>query len=175
MRSFAPIFAAFAVAALLAGCGMVSMPFGDKPATSVPDVPREQSVDPARAIAMINEYRRSKGRPPLQLDPRLSAIAQETANELARRDTLQTSMHTSQGIARRLAKADYSAERAAENLGAGYPTLVMAVKGWETSSGHRKNLLNRQMTHAGIALALTGKGSYHSYWVLLLAKPDGAA
>lgn len=175
MRLLVPIVAAFALAAVLTGCGMVSMPFGDKPATSVPNVPRETSVNPARAVALINDYRKSKGRPPLEVDSRLSAIAQETANELARRDTLRTDMHTSQGIARRLSKANYSAGRAAENLGAGYPTLVLAIDGWKSSSGHNKNLLNRQMTHAGIGLALTDKGAYHSYWVLLLAKPDGAS
>lgn len=173
MRVLAPLLALTVVCALVAGCGMPRLPFGEKPATTVPDVPRERSVNPATAVALINTYRKSKGRQTLKVDPRLSAIADETARELARRNTLRTDMHTSQGIARRLAKANYSAARAAENLGAGYPTLVLAIDGWKSSSGHNKNLLNRQMTHAGIALALTDKGPYHSYWVLLLAEPDG--
>lgn len=173
MHGLARLFIVIALGAALAGCGM--SPFGSKAPTTVPNVPRESSVDPARAIALINEYRVSKGRPPLKNDPRLSAIAAETARKLARRDTLNTKMHTSQGIARRLAAANYSASRGAENLGAGYPTLVMAVDGWKTSAGHRKNLLNRDLTHAGIGLALTDQGVYKSYWVLFLATPDDGA
>jgi len=146
----------------------------DAPST-VAKVPRETSVDPARAIALINEHRAAKGRPPLVHDPRLSRIAADTARELARRDTLRTEMHTSDGIAKRLAAANYPAQRAAENLGAGYPTLSLAVEGWKSSRGHNRNLLNRDLSHAGIGLALTDRGDFRSYWVLLLATPDGSA
>ncbi|UOM36065.1 CAP domain-containing protein [Acuticoccus sp. I52.16.1] len=164
------IVVTLAVVLALAGCGRFGS--GDEPGLTVPNVAREQSVDPARAAQLINAYRVSKGAGPLQVDPALNRIAAETARELARRDTLKTRMHTAGGLARRLLADDYSAERAAENLGAGYPTLVMAVDGWKTSPGHNKNLLNREMTHMGIGLALTQKGKFHSYWVLLLAKPD---
>lgn len=170
---------ALVVAALcvfLAGCGMprFSLPFfsDDKPATSVPNVPRERTVDPNRAIALINAHRRARGRPALQHDPRLSRIARQTAQELARRNQLRTELHTKEGLARRLDAAKYSAGRAAENLGAGYPTLVMTVDGWKASRGHNRNLLSRDMTHAGIGLALTSKGPYQSFWVLLLSRPD---
>ena len=83
-------------------------------------------------------------------------------------------MHTASGLSRRLA-GRYDANRAAENLGAGYPTLAMAVDGWKASNAHNKNLLNGDLTHMGIGLALTDKGQFHSYWVLLLAHPDGTA
>ena len=155
----------------LAGCGW----FGgreESPVLSVPKVARERSVDPARAASLINAYRSSKGLSVLTVDPTLNRIAAETARELARRDTLKTSMHTAAGLGRRLNAASYSAARAAENLGAGYPTLQAAVDGWKGSSGHNKNLVNPEMTHMGIGLALTDKGKFHSYWVLLLARPD---
>ncbi|MEM0908537.1 MAG: CAP domain-containing protein [Pseudomonadota bacterium] len=178
MRCWQNLVVIVCLCAVCAGCGLsrLSLNFGEeKPAATVPNVPRERSVDPNRALALINEHRRSKGRSTLTHDPRLSAIARQTARELARRNTLRTEMHTSAGIARRLDDANYSAARAAENLGAGYPTLVLAVDGWKTSRGHNKNLLNRDMTHAGIGLALTDKGQYKSFWVLLLAEPDDAA
>ncbi|WP_205648518.1 CAP domain-containing protein [Acuticoccus kandeliae] len=159
----------FLAAIALAGCGG----FGEKkPPSRVPDVPRERTVSPATAAELINAHRATKGRPPLTVDPRLNAIAANTARELARRDTLATDMHTASGLARRLDAAGYGASRAAENLGSGYPTLVMAVDGWKGSSGHNKNLLIRDVTHMGIGLALTDKGRYHSYWVLILANPD---
>lgn len=160
------------VAAALSGCGMLGLGGGDKPSATVPNVPRERTVNPARAAELINAYRAERGRPALAVDPRLNAIAADTARELARRDQLKTEMHTSRGLGRRLDAAGYRAVRAAENLGAGYPTLVMAVDGWKGSRGHNRNLLRRDMTHMGIGLALTDKGVFKSYWVLLLADPD---
>ncbi|MEM9223712.1 MAG: CAP domain-containing protein [Pseudomonadota bacterium] len=159
--------------AMAAGCGMprFGLGLGDKP-KSVPNVPRERSVDPNRAVALINAHRSDKGRLPIRHDPRLSRIAAETARELARRNTLNTEMHSAKGMADRLEAANYSASRAAENLGAGYPTLVLAVEGWKDSRRHNKNLLNRDLTHGGIGLALTDAGDFKSFWVLILATPD---
>ena len=176
MSIAARIVAITVLCALCAGCGGIpTFGIGKGGPTTVPNVPRERSVDPDRAIALINDYRKKKGRPPLQVDPALSAIAAETARELARRNKVSTEMHTSEGISKRFAAANYEAVRAAENLGAGYPTLVLVIEGWEKSAGHRRNLLNREFTRAGIGLALTDAGDLKSFWVLLLAKPDEAA
>lgn len=163
-----------ALAPLLAGCGMLGVGDGGPPST-VPNVARERSVNPSEAVAIINAYRRSKGRGPLTVDPTLNRVAQETARELARRNQLRTEMHTGKGLANRLDRAGYPFSRAAENLGAGYPTLAMTVDGWKASRGHNKNLLIRNVTRAGIGLALTDQGKFKSYWVLILARPaDGA-
>jgi len=160
------------LAVALAGCGMLGLGGGDGPTASVPSVPRERTVSPVRAADLINAYRDERGRPALEVDPRLNRIAAETARELARRDQLRTEMHTASGLARRLDEAGYPAERAAENLGAGYPTLVMAVDGWKSSREHNRNLLRRDMSRMGIGLALTDEGVFKSYWVLLLAEPE---
>ncbi|MCF3935767.1 CAP domain-containing protein [Acuticoccus sp. M5D2P5] len=155
------------VVTVLASCGGPG-----KDGMTVPNVPRERSVSPAAAAQLINAHRAAHGRQPLTVDPALNAVAAETARELARRDRLKTRMHSGPGLARRLDAAGYPALRAAENLGSGYPTLVMTVDGWENSRGHNRNLLNPDMTHMGIGLALTDEGIYKSYWVLILAEPD---
>lgn len=153
------------------GCGLLGLGGTDRTAT-VDRVARERSVDPQRAMALINAHRSARGRTALVLDAELNAIAATTAAELARRDRLKTEMHTASGLAARLGNR-FRAERAAENLGAGYPTLAAAVDGWKASAPHNENLLNGELTHMGIGLALTDKGQFHSYWVLLLARPGG--
>lgn len=153
----------------VSGCGVLGL--GDGPERTVPNVPRERSVSPERAIDLINAYREAKGRDPLAVDGVLNAVAAETARELARRDTLRTEMHTAKGLAKRLDAKEYAFKRAAENLGAGYPTLAMTIDGWKSSRGHNRNLLIREVTRAGIGLALTDKGDFKSYWVLILARP----
>lgn len=158
----------------VSGCGMLGL--GDSgPPKTVPNVARERTVNPAEAVALINAHRKSKGRAPLTVDPALNRIAAETARELARRDKLRTEMHTGKGLARRLDKAGYPFSRVAENLGAGYPTLATTVEGWKASRGHNKNLLIKNVTRAGIGLALTDKGQFKSYWVLILARPAGSS
>ncbi|MBJ3778342.1 CAP domain-containing protein [Acuticoccus mangrovi] len=158
----------------VAGCGLLGIG-GDSPQATVPNVPRERSVDPARAASLINAHRAAHGRGALTVDATLDRVAADTARELARRNKLKTEMHTASGLAKRLDAAGYPAVRAAENLGAGYPTLVMAVDGWEGSRQHNQNLLNPEMTRMGIGLALTDQGQFKSYWVLILAKPDERA
>jgi uncharacterized protein YkwD len=159
-----------ATALVLASCGLFGL--GDRPVATVPNVPRERSVDPSAAAALINAHRSARGRQALVVDPELNAIAAETARELARRNVLKTEMHTAAGLGRRLEAANYSADRAAENLGAGYPTLVLTVDGWKASSEHNRNLLNEDFSRMGIGLALTDEGPLHSFWVLILVRPD---
>lgn len=154
----------------LASCGLFGL--GDKPVATVPNVPRERTIDADAAARLINAHRAARGRPALATDPRLNAIAAETARELARRNVLKTEMHTAAGLGRRLEQANYRAGRAAENLGAGYPTLVLAVDGWKASSEHNRNLLNEDFSSMGIGLALTDQGPFHSFWVLILVRPD---
>lgn len=164
---------ALAAVLSLSGCGYIGLGGRDTPAT-VDRAARERTVDPDRAAELINAHRVARGRSALVVDPELNRIAGETAAELARRDRLKTGMHTASGLSRRLA-GRFEAQRAAENLGAGYPTLETTVAGWKGSSGHNANLLNGELSHMGIGLALTEKGQFHSYWVLLLARPDDGA
>ncbi len=72
----------------------------------------------------------------------------------------------------RIAKAGYDWGAAAENLAAGYGSLDDAMAGWKNSAGHRKNLLNPNVTEIGVAAVATPPGSEHrTYWALILAAP----
>ncbi len=164
-----------ALALNLSGCGWLGLDGREVPTLTASPVARERSVDPREAARLINAHRAANGLAALAVDPVLSSIAADTADRLAGRDRLKTAMHTSGGLSRRLRAARYDADRAAENLGAGYPTLLMAVDGWKGSKGHNANLLNPDLTRMGIGLALTDEGRFHSYWVLLLARPSEAA
>ncbi len=155
------------LAPLLAACGFAP----GEDFRSVPAQARETRVDPAEAARLVNAFRLSRGRAPLTVDPRLNAIARDTARVMASRDQLKTEMHTRDGLLGRLEGAGYAHVAAAENLGAGYPTLELAMKGWRNSRGHRRNLLNPNVTRMGIGLVLADRGRYVSYWVLIMARP----
>lgn len=161
--------AAMLAAALLAGCGMLG---GTDDFRTVPNQPRQTSVDPGEAARMINAYRASRGRNLLTVDPTLNRLARDMALVMAAQDGRKARMHSAEGLRARLEAAGYDHVAAAENLGSGYPTLALALDGWRGSRGHNRNLLNPNVTHMGIGLAVTDKGPYKSYWVLILAKPD---
>ena len=60
---------------------------------------------------------------------------------------------------------------AVENVGAGYDDFDEALAAWQTSSGHRANLLESDATQIGVGAA-RADDKYGTYWALILAAPD---
>jgi uncharacterized protein YkwD len=133
---------------------------------------RPASLDPTEAAAMISAFRNANGLGPVTLDPKLTAIAAKHAALMAKRNNLSHQLFGEPGFIARMERGGYDAEVAAENIGTGYHNLDQAMTGWKTSAGHRRNLLNPDVTEIGIAVAYTPKGKFHDYWALVLAKKD---
>lgn len=51
---------------------------------------------------------------------------------------------------------------AAENIAGGYATPAAVVEGWMNSPGHRKNILNGNLTHLGVSVEINENGRL--YW-----------
>lgn len=127
-------------------------------------------LDTAAAASLISGYRTSNGLPAVTLDPVLMRMAQEQAQAMAARDKLS---HTVlKPFDARLKGAGYDAERAAENIAAGYHTLGQAFSGWRESPEHKSNMLLPGATRMGIAAVYAPKSKYKVFWALVLAKPD---
>lgn len=91
--------------------------------------------------------------PPLQHDPELEQRSQKWAENMAQRGSLYHSRLNMEGT-------DF--RTMGENIAMGYPTISEVVHGWMTSPGHRRNILNKNYTHAGFGYARKGDGS--AYW-----------
>ena len=127
-------------------------------------------VDQGRAAAMVSEFRAANGLGPVGVDSRLSQAAGTQAVAMGRRDTL--SHRVGGSLARRVSAVGYDWGATAENIGAGYSSLDDVMAGWRASAGHRKNLLNPNVTEIGIAAVATPPGAAkRSYWALVLAGP----
>lgn len=164
---FSPIVAA-------CGGGVNSSQYARTAAPVEQDPKRHLTVDGRQARTMVNTYRAKHGLHPLALDPALNTISRQTAEILAGKDKLKTSMHTPRALARRLDSAGYVNAAGAENLGGGYLTLSDAFEGWKASPDHNKNLLNPHVTHMGIALVVRETGRFKSFWVLIMSRPLSA-
>ena len=66
----------------------------------------------------------------------------------------------------------YDAAVATENIGAGYHNLNEAFAGWRASSHHRANMLKKDVTKIGIAVAYNKSSKFKDFWSLVLARPD---
>jgi uncharacterized protein YkwD len=130
-------------------------------------------VNAAAAASLLSDYRRANGLPALAIDDKLTAIAAEQARRMAAIDKL-THDPGGRGFSQRLKAANYRAERAVENIGAGYHTLAQAFSGWRDSPSHNRNMLLPRATRFGIATAYAPSSKYRVFWALVLAVPDDA-
>ena len=115
-------------------------------------------------------YRGNNGLGPVVIDPELMRLASEQASAMAARDKLDHD--AGRPFQDRIRKSGFDASVAVENISAGYHTLAEAFSGWRDSPPHRANMLNRSVTHMGIAAVYTPKSKYKVFWTLILAAPD---
>jgi len=127
-------------------------------------------LDAAAAASMISGYRANSGLPAVTLDPVLMRMARTQAEAMAARDKL--GHNVTAPFKTRLKTAGYDAERAAENIAAGYHTLAQAFSGWRESPEHKSNMLLPGATRMGIAAVYAPKSKYKVFWSLIVAKPD---
>lgn len=158
-----------AAAALLAACAAYELdkapPFYESLAH-----PGAQ-VNVTAAASLLSDYRRANGLPAVTPDPALTEMARIQARRMAEIDRV-THDPGGRGFVERLKASNYSAERASENVGAGYHTLAEAFSGWRDSPSHNKNMLMPGATRFGIATAYAPSSKYKVFWALVLAVPD---
>jgi uncharacterized protein YkwD len=129
------------LAAVLAGCGSLSVPGTVETATS------------------LNGFRAAHGLSQLRTDGTLGALASEHAADMARRDSLDhNGFMTHRGP--RGARA--------ENVAYGCRESACVIQQWVNSSGHRKNMLIPSLTRYGLASATSPSGK--TYWALLVGE-----
>jgi len=124
----------------------------------------------AQVLDAANDFRSDHQLAPLQTNPILSSEARAFAEYLVRTGKFS---HTADGRdpGDRARAAGYDYCEMAENIAyeeddAGYrPDRVAQVfmSGWEKSPGHRRNLLNAEVSETGIGVARIDRGSLQKY------------
>ena len=82
-------------------------------------------LDAVAAASMISGYRANNGLPTVALDPELMRLAQAQAEIMAKKDKLDHG--AGKPFVQRLKASGYDAKRAAENISAGYHTLIFSA------------------------------------------------
>ncbi|WP_280156271.1 CAP domain-containing protein [Piscinibacter sp. XHJ-5] len=138
-------------------------------------------VDVARlVVAQTNEFRRSQGAGPTVANPRLEQAARSFAEFMARSDRYGHEADGKQPPERAKAHG-YDYCMVSENIAyqfhsAGFRSPDLAqrlVRGWELSPGHRRNMLDPDVTETGVAVARSPKtGRY--YAVQMFGRPNSS-
>ena len=135
-----------------------------------------------RLIAdQTNAFRKKEGHEPVKSNPKLTKTAADFAQFMA--ETTEYG-HEADGNtpAERAEKHEYDYCIVLENIAyvfdpAGYTTVRLGTKfvtGWKESPGHRKNMLDPDVTETGVAIALSEKNG-HYYAVQMFGRPKSAA
>jgi len=124
-------------------------------------------------LRLTNIERQKHGLKKLQLDKKLSYSARYHAKDMAVNDYFEHDSYyrNSNGKLKRAcdtferisAFVDYNSK--AENISAGRTGAKATVDGWMSSSGHRKNILNKNYTRLGVGYYYSEDAEYKTYYV----------
>lgn len=145
---------------LLSACG------GSGPELTTGATRSAQIVPVAATMTeLLNAERAQNSRTPLRRNMALDAAATAHAADMAARGYFDHTAPDGSTPQSRASRQGYRACLIAENIAQGYASEAQVVAGWMRSSGHRRNILLRDVTEFG-----AGRGS-GDLWVLLLAQP----
>lgn len=130
-------------------------------------------------LASVNAARAQAGCGALRMNAQLVTAAQGHAQAMAAKNFFGHQGKDGSKLASRIKRAGYRYSNAAENIAAGQSSPAEVMQAWLGSSGHRKNMLNCNLTETGIAVVyqpddapLKGqKYAYKYYWVQVFGRP----
>ncbi|KQT54353.1 hypothetical protein ASG43_01725 [Aureimonas sp. Leaf454] len=160
MQPTARSLLALSLALLAAGCAAL-------PETSAPtDL---VIIDRTKALQRVNAFRAENGMPALRMEDRLMVAALAQSRAMAKKNRMD---HAVDGVLPdRVRAAGYDWTTTAENIAQSYRDYDRAMAGWVASPGHRKNLLNPDVTEIGFAGARAPDG--RPYWTQIFGRPRG--
>ncbi|AXB46392.1 serine protease [Amycolatopsis albispora] len=109
----------------------------------------------AQVVALVNQERAKAGCGDVGVDNRLVQAAQAHSDDMSARNYF--SHTTPEGVTfdQRIKKAGYP-KPGAENIAKGSTTAEQTMKMWMNSDGHRRNILNCELTMIGVGVTTDG-------------------
>ena len=112
----------------------------------------ELTEDEKSFLNLINEKRRNNGLEDLKIDNEVQNVARLKAQDLERNNYFSHVSPSYGNISDMLTSFEISFTKAQENI-AGNQNLSGAVEAWMNSESHKTNILNKDFTYTGVAIA----------------------
>jgi hypothetical protein len=132
-------------------------------------VPGHIAITPDTVLAEMNRYRAEHSLPPLQLEERLTAAADDRIRDMEELGYWSHESPDGRSPFLWLRVHSYPYQFAGENLASGFETAEVLTSSWMESPGHRDNILSANYTDCGIAVidgSTTGRAIGKSIVVL---------
>lgn len=142
----------------------------ETPAPPPPETTTEETEEPSprsapggtaqdQVVSLVNSFRADAGCAPLKADGQLTAAAQAHAEDMSNRDYFSHDSLDGRTFDQRIRNAGYE-RPGAENIARGASTAEQVMQMWMDSEGHRRNILNCDLSTLGVGLDRDG-----FYWV----------
>jgi uncharacterized YkwD family protein len=112
-----------------------------------------------KVVELTNQEREKNGLPALKPDSEVMDVAQKKSRDMAKNGYFSHTSPTYGSPFEMLRESGVDFTTAAENIAEGQQSPDAVVDGWMNSSGHRKNIMNKDVTHIGIGYSKDG-----NYW-----------
>ena len=118
------------------------------------------SAEEQEVLQLLNALRAEQGLGSLRMDRGLGAAARHHANDMSARGYFSHTTPEGEGPSARAGDHGYSGRYIGENIAWGQRSPSQVMASWESSSGHRRNMLNDRYGAIGIGYDPNGR-----YWV----------
>lgn len=134
-----------------------------KEAYELVSINKENSYE---VLNVTNEYRKNEGISELQLDDKLSVVANIRAIEMALSNKFSHVRPNGSNYSEIFTDLDINTYSSGENIAFGYDYSAEVCVGWKESSGHYANMINPRYKKLGV-----GKYTYNgtTYWVQIFS------
>jgi len=119
---------------------------------------------------LVNDQRKLAGVPPLVYSKELEQAAQYHSNTQAETNTMTHDDPAGLTVGDRITNTGYDWQRCGENVAFGYDTQEIVMAKWMQSPGHRENILRKEYTSFGSAVAVSDDGT--KYWTQDFGTPS---
>lgn len=127
------------------------------------------SMTGSQLLVDSNRDRQQAGQDTLKLDPKLSAAAQQKANDMVKKNYWSHNSPSGQTPWKFISASGYSYFSAGENLAYGFPNAETVVDGWMNSREHRANMLSPDFTDVGFGIAQASNFQGHGTTTVVVA------
>lgn len=135
-----------------------------RPPTSAPGSGSNARTYEQEVIRLTNNERAAGGCGPLTNNDKLHAAALGHSTDMANNDYFSHTGRDGSSMSDRIDRQGYQWRSLAENIAAGYRSPEAVVDGWMNSSGHRRNIMNCNLTEIGV-------GFHNYYWTQNFGTP----
>lgn len=123
--------------------------------SALPQLAAAGSSREAQVVTLTNRARASAGCAPLRIDSRITRAAQAHSDDMARRGYFEHDSIDGRSFADRMRAAGYPSP-GAENIAFGQTSASEVMSAWLDSPGHRRNILDCDLTTIGVGFTADG-------------------